>query len=226
MSKLEELNLADEAIEVPEEVPEQSGGFQPLPQPGTYTFRLPADLGDVWNSFERNNVERISAKFDRDNPLAIIDSPGGAYDGLTLANVSVTNVERGRGREKVMVSEMFYMIQALYQGEELPALNSNAAYAKALIAKAGKTFKAEVEWSANCSEHRDMYVEQEDGSKKQQDGTPGCGAAYYTNTGDPSNRIPVDEDNEFVDSFACALSGNECPATLRAFPRITRFKVA
>ncbi|GAG76807.1 unnamed protein product, partial [marine sediment metagenome] len=68
MSKLEELNLADEAIEVPEEVPEQSGGFQPLPQPGTYVFRLPLDLGDVWNSFERNNVERISAKFDRDNP--------------------------------------------------------------------------------------------------------------------------------------------------------------
>jgi hypothetical protein len=226
MSKLDELGLTEDKIEIPDEVPEQMGNFFPPPQPATYTFRLPEDLGEVWDTFETDAGQRISARFDRDYPLHIVDSPDGSYNGTTLMGVSISNSERARGREKVMVADMYYLIQALYKDEDMPDLGNNPAFAKALINKAGAKFKADVEWSARCSESSDMWVTGPDGNAVQEPGTPGCGKSFYTSTSDSAARIPQDENGHFLDRFECALTGCDGGACLRAFPRLSRFKAA
>lgn len=228
MSKLDELDLGNDEIEIPEDVPEQGGAFFPLPQPATYVFQLPDAMEEVWNKFHSDSLggDRITAAFDRENPLTILSSPGGTNDHQPMATVRVNNAERARGREKVLVSDMYYLIQALYAGEDMPKLKNNTDFAKALIAKAGASFKADVEWSARCSEDRDMYVMGDDGNAVQVEGTPGCGKSFYTNTSDASLRIPKDEDGLFCERFECAFTGCDGGAVLRAFPRLTRFKSA
>ncbi|MHA2085325.1 MAG: hypothetical protein ACXABD_16330, partial [Candidatus Thorarchaeota archaeon] len=74
MSTLEDLGLVNDEtqIEIPDEVPEETSGYVPLVQPGTYVFRLPEDLTTIWTKIDtKEKGTRISAGFTRDNPLVI-----------------------------------------------------------------------------------------------------------------------------------------------------------
>lgn len=238
MSILDELGLRDDEslIELPDEVPEEGGGRVPLVQPGTYVFRLPEDMETLWGTFEaKSQGKRVYINFNRDNPLTIVSDPtyDGAYKNHPVLLI-LNNMGRPRGRDGVLVPDLFYLIRALEANlpdEERSALKTNLSYVETLNKYGGKLFQAELTWNAYCNKNQNIWVTvlDDEGRPRSEErpGTFGCGSSYTSYHRDPARQIPRDEAGyfkEFFDEIEVHRDETGCPARLRANAQLRRFK--
>jgi len=237
MSKLEALGIGEEEqIEMPEEIPEEREGRQPLVQPGVFTFKLPDDMSNVWGVFDSKKGKRIYASFNKENALTVHKSDPkyeGYFDGWVV-NLLINNLEYPRGPERIEVADMTYLIKALEAKEEKKTkLTTNKAFAETLSKFAGGLFVAELTWNAYCNPNKDIYMNIRDDEGKVikaevQEGNVGCGASYNSYSRDPLKAIPVDgETGFFLERFEeTEVHGEDygCPAVLFCNARLGRFK--
>jgi len=237
MSKLEELAIGEEEqIEMPEDIPEEKEGRQPLVQPGVYTLKLPDDLSNVWGVFDSKKGKRIYASFNKENALTIYKSDPkfeGYFDGWSV-NLLINNLEYPRGPERIEVADMTYLIKALQAKEtKKTPLTTNKAFAETLSKYTGGLFIAELTWNAYCNPNKDIYmnIRDEDGKvikAEIQEGNVGCGASYNSYSRDPGKAIPIDgETGFFTERFEeTEVHGEDygCPAVLFCNARLGRFK--
>ena len=239
MSTLEELGLdVDETpIEIPDEVPEETSGYIPMVQPGSYILKLPDDMETVWTKIDtKDKGVRISAGFKKDNPITVYqdDKFAGEFNSSPVTTF-INNNEFPRGREKVPVSDMFYMIRALEANlpdEEKSLLTNNASYVSALKKHSGKLFIARISWKAYCNPNKNIYlaIYNEDGttdSVDEQEGTPGCGAEYTNYSKDVLTRIPKNPESgrfkERFEEYEAHGQQDGCPARLMCNVRLGKF---
>ena len=234
MGTLEDLGLVEDntQVEIPDEIPEEGSTYIPLVQPGTFFFKLPDDMSAIWYKRETQRGPRITAGFTRENPLTVTGDSTGDYIGTPVVTF-ISNAERPRGRERVLVPDMFYLLASLEKDiseKELKAkLKTNTDYVTMLRKHEGREFQAEVHWEAYCSPQKNIWmtVLDENNNKRleEQEGTPGCGASYNTYSRDASKRIPKDE-NGFMERFEEVLVHGDpdgCPATLNSQIRLSRY---
>jgi len=224
---LQDLQLANKPLgdDAPgfDDIPAERGGFAPPPEPGSYRFTLPTPINNFDTIATEKYGERLNVIFDASAPLVIAQSPGKVHDGETF-EPRLSNVPRPRGKEKVLVSDMDYVLKALGDAKK-PV--SNLAYAQALQKHAGKQFGADVEWSWSCNPKRAGRWKYEDGSvakvedaESTLDGEdagfkPGCGARYYQND---VQKV----EGKFPLVIEC--TNPECGAQVRAFANLRNFK--
>lgn len=211
MASLKDLGLKNDAVgsDVDFDHLPKVGGFRPLIQPGNFRFRLPTNMGNLWEKVDASKGERVAAQFDQDTPLVIVQSPGGTYNGEPF-QTRISNVERPRGREKIEVSDMDYLLRALGH-KERP--KTNAAYIQALMQYPGKEFSATVEVQYSCNPNKDIYVDDGNGGSQQVPDHKGCGARYYQN--DVAN---LKVDGKFPERIPCG--GENCGASIRGFNQL------
>ncbi len=220
MANINELGLTNEKIDVSyDEVPEQFGGgtFTPPPYPGTYRFKLPPDLSDIWETFQAkvptsdSRQTRVRAVFDPDHPIKIQQSMNGGVDndGQELSWISVSGAERNRGKDGPAIADLYYLIRSL-GGTEQPT--SNMGFVNALSKHGGEEFVADVEWNAYCNPNKSIWFEDENGALVQDEVTMGCATSYYQRDLDKVDGV-------FQDRKRC-----QCDASLIVRPNLTRFK--
>jgi hypothetical protein len=121
----------------------------------------------------------------------------------------VSNVERPRGKDKIKVSDMAYLLRAL--GHDKPLKNgANLDWAKALLQYAGKEFDATIEVQAFCNDKKDIYAEDGQGGSQVVEGTKGCGARYYQR-----DLEGLKENGVYPERFTCTGNNGACGASLR-----------
>lgn len=221
MSDINALELHEEdapEVDVTGELPSQFGSFSRPPQPGTYTFKLPAKevLAKAFDVEDRNDNGSIIrvVKVDFSGPAKLQVLGGGTFE-TRLSTYGVP-----RGKDKIKVSDITYLLQAL--GHDKP-VKGHKGQALALVEHGGEYFDADVNWFAGCKEDKDIYVQTEEGTKKQE-GKKGCGAQYAPETYTTKNNvtvmsIPKDEHGEFADRFEC-----RCGASVRVFASLRNFQ--
>jgi hypothetical protein len=192
----------DVAVEWPEgEFPEQGGGQFVTILPGIDTFRLPANIAQLWhplaiaderqflangqpNPTYKQKVARKQLKFDRNSPLVCV---GGQWDGLPMT-AQWSNNPRPRPWKKredpktPWISDLAYLLGV---GLASPARPKTPEELVAEINKyAGKTVRLEHGLSAQCRPDKVRYilVKTAEGEANIQDpsGTKGCDTRYYT----------------------------------------------
>ncbi len=175
MARLQDLQLVGEAVEqapAMSDLPDQFGSrVEPL-QPGIYRFELPKDLSGIWVKLEQLDLpfrdpqgneqpkkgDRISAVFDDDHPLLIVQSPSDSRNGEAF-NWRVSNAERWRDKAHTSkAADLDYVLRALGETAH-PGFGNNAGYAQGLEKYAGKQFTAEATISYYSSPKRDIYAE-------------------------------------------------------------------
>ncbi len=219
MSKsLDQLELKNEALPTAggdlADLPE-FGTFQPPPPPGAYRFKLPADLSAIYDVFDvEGKGQRIRVIFDRDHPLLITQSKGGAKNGEPF-ETRLTNNERERGKKGsgVIASDLDYLLRAL--GEKAKP-GSNRAYIETLKKHQGREFGADITYSWRCSKDRDIRVKNpQSGAPTVVEGQKGCGEGYYENDVAPMKLA----DGSLPYEITCS-----CGALLRAFANLDQFR--
>lgn len=239
MPKLSDLGLGNEQVgEVKNyaDVPDQMGGFNPPPQPGTFRFKFPARMDDLWEVFDHPNGKppgkRLRAKFDDAHPLLIIQSPNNAYNGEPFLT-GISNAERPRGKKddanRPMVSDIDYILRDVRDVKTPP--KTNPQYATEFQKLAGTEMTADVEWSWFCNDKKDIFIElpptQEGGlpSYAEQQGVKGCKASYYQQDVKDANYMVLSnpEDPNSPKVFPLRIPC-QCGASLRAFANLTRFR--
>lgn len=232
MASINDLNLTNDAVELPEEVPEQFGTFTPPPQPGPYRLRLPSNLGKIWDLVDvRSEVVKkklggadkaLIASFSDDFPLIITQSRGDNVGEAFLTRIQVAPRHRGND---VYVSDMYYFLdKGLGHDMEGCRKWTQKEWAAALMKHPGQEFAASIEWSAFCNPDRVRYISDDEGTSiEDPSGTSGCGANYYTS----KNQVPKEEDGSYAFRFECTECKNEkgTPAVLRCFANLTNFRV-
>jgi hypothetical protein len=217
---INDLKLGNDALEGADfdVIPENLGQpFQDPPQPGKYRFRLPTSMSAIWAVVEsEKHGTRINAIFDGDAALAIVQSPGQAYDGQEF-NYRISNVPRERTKEKILVSDMDLLLRALGETKRPP---TNKAYAQALQKYAGKEFGAIVEFSYRCDERREAYFEDGHGGQQRAEGRMGCGERYYQRD---VPKVDGPEGQGQLQPVRITCSNPECGASIRAFPNLAGF---
>jgi hypothetical protein len=252
MAKLNEVK--DDVVAVDwSQLSDQFTGFGPLPQPGRdYLFQMPhipADA-DMFDEIETEQGIRLVAMFGgkdaRGTALRILRSPDGRTDGGELRQ-RVTNETKSWEGEDKFSSQMAYLLQAVFPKIDLSNM-SNSVYGRALMAAAGRVFKANVTWTANCSKKKDVYQKfplNDDGSAPNPPGEvvkgqPGCGQVFALkeqavtrgkNAGTVKMAIPqVDELNEngqptgkklYAERWNC-----HCGAYISAFVELQNIRAA
>lgn len=212
---LSDLGLKDEKLptagEALENLP-QFGQFGPPPQPGPMRFKLPADLTNVWDTFEvEGKGTRVTAEFDQQSPLIIVQSVGARYNGEPF-QTKLNNNERARGKSKMLVSDLDYLIVAI-EGPQKEKPASNKAYIEKVRTYGNKEFGGDLRWSWRCSKTRDIRVKDEAGNTVEVPGKKGCGEAYY------QEDVNKQQSGEFPLEIACS-----CGAVLRAFGNIDNIR--
>ncbi len=221
MPRLEDLKLVPDAVGADisyDQIPDQFSQHRAAapPDPGIYRFQLPTDMSEIWDTFDAQNGQRLSAIFDDAHPLLIIQAPDGKLNGHPFTT-RINNAERARGKEKIDVSDMDYLLRAL--GVKTKP-STNAAYANALQQYQGKTFQADVEWNWNCQPNRPIYIDNgQGGSVEHPEKQPGCGARYYQGGAKGVQKGP---DGKYPLRITCATEG--CHGIIRAFANLTAFK--
>lgn len=229
MPKLNELGLGNERVGDQIDyatIPEQMGSFQEPPQPGSFRFKIPAKIDDIWETFDVANVKnpgkRLAAVFDEGHPLTIIQSPGGKYDGLPFTT-RITNAERKRGKKDDTtapeVSDMDYLFRDAFGITAKPA--TNVAYAQEFTKHAGAEFGADVEWSWRCRPDQDIRVDNGQGGTSTVEGQKGCGTRYYQK--DVEKVLSNPDDPNSAQVFPLRITC-QCGAQLRAFPNLARYR--
>lgn len=207
-------------------LPEQMGGYAPMPQPGPYRFKL-SPLGP--DSFDLDKREgepdRMKVKFDEHAPLTITQaSPANqAFVGEPFrTTISNRPRKRGKGDDAPMASDADYLLQAL-GAKERP--KSNRAYADLLLAKSKEQaeFGADIEWSWHCNPKRDAQWVAEDGSlvtvaleEGSEAKRTGCGTRIY------QKDVKKGADGKVPERVTCP--NPDCQASVRGFANLTRFK--
>lgn len=217
MSKsLEDLGLKDEALPTAgqdlADLPE-FGTFEPPPQPGPFRFKLPGDLSAIYDVYDvANKGQRISAIFDREHPLLIVQSLGGKYNGQPF-QTRINNNERNRGKKGsgIVASDFDYLLRAL--GVKAKP-TSNRGYIEALKPHGGKEFGGDLRYSWRCSMDRDIRTKDKDGAVTVVEGHKGCGEAYY------QEDVPKNADGTTPYEVTCA----KCGALLRAFANLDNLR--
>lgn len=229
MAKLSELGLGNEQIAQADfdTIPDQMMGFPDPPQPGPFRFKLPVNMGTIWDKAEKKLADgttqpRIKAKFDRDNPLLIVQSIGGRYDGEPF-ETSLSNVERRRGKDESQpeASDMDYLLRDGFGEQKRP--KTNKEYAEKLIAHAGQEFNADIEWSWSCNPNRNIRVMNDQGQTEEVEGQPGCGKRYYMNRDVQKQHANQDDPNSPLE-YPLHITCPECQADLRAFASLGKFR--
>lgn len=232
MPKLADLGLTNEQVGQADldyaSMPDQMGGFQEPPQPGTYRFKLPTKLDDIWESFDHDKGnppgKRLRARFDDSHPLTIIQSPGGEKNGEPFMT-SFTNAERRRGKKDdtaaPYISDLDYFNRDVFDVAQKP--KTNAAYAQEFMKHGGQEFTADVEWSWRCNKDRNIYVDNGQGGQQEVQQL-GCGAAYYQKDIEKQPSDPNDPNSPKVYPLRITCGGENCGASLRAFANLTRFR--
>lgn len=207
-------------------IPEERGGqFTPPPYPDDYGFKLPGDLKKAWDVFEDAEKKQwVSLVFDDENPLTISQAKDADVVGSTV-KVRINNKPRNRGKEKIPVSDMTYLLRVLAPAAkpgagEKDQAKLNTAFIAEMNKHGGKEFVANLEWQTNCSPKRDAYFDDGTGTGKtaKRELEPGvyqqgCDARYYM--GDWPK-----VDGRYTQTLTCG----ECQAVLNPFPQLTRFR--
>lgn len=229
-------------------LPSQGGASAPPPPPGPYRFQLPKNLS--LNDFDtvksEQHGQRIKVKFSDNAPLLIVQAHAQAEKDYlkTPFRTTLTNVPRARGREKIMVSDLDYLLKALKIVPGQGVARTNKWYVEQLIAAAAKglDFGADVEWSWGCGDQRDAYFltatpeqqaapgfnlqtaettlwEVDPNAADELKNRKGCGAKYYQGEIAKVN-------GEWPLKIICGgqKDGGPCGAVVRAFGNLTRFK--
>lgn len=210
------------------------GAWADPPQPGPYVFRLPLKMGNIWDKAEKTFADgrkepRLKAKFDTNNPLTIVQSPGGALDNEPF-ETQLTNVERKRGKadsDTQEISDMDFLLRDGFGVEKRPRINgkiTNKAYGEALVQFANQTFGANVTWSWRCREDRPIRVENADGGYEEVPEQMGCGARYYQKNVDKVPSNPDDPNSPKVYPLRITCTSPGCGANLRAFANLESFR--
>ena len=240
MANLNELQLGAEAIGDKDTdfdtIPDQMSAFADPIQPGPYRFRLPTQMGNIWEPLEKtgkNPGKRIQAKFDRDNPLTIVQSVGDKHTGEPF-ETRISNSERKRGKDENApeASDMDYLLRDSFGMEKKPRDEkgqvSNKAYAMAMIGFAGKEFSADVEWSWRCNPDKPIRVEAEGGGYVEVPEQNGCGARYYQKDVAKVHANPDDPTSPLVYPVRITCGGGTpeapCGASVRAYGNLVRFR--
>lgn len=237
MPKLSDLGLTNEQVGENIDygsIPDQMGAFAPLPQPGTYRFKFPTKLDDLWEVFDHPNGQppgkRIRANFDDSHPLLIIQSPGGEKDGEPFTT-RISNAERPRGKKtdpvRPNVSDMDYVLRDVFAQTAKPKdregrIGTNPAYAQTFMQlAAGQEMTADVEWNWFCNPKKNIYVSNGQGGFQEVQGQVGCNTTYYQGDVDkiPSNPDDPNSPKVFPERVGC-----QCGASVRAFANLTRFR--
>jgi hypothetical protein len=210
---LEDLGLKEEALPTAGQdlggLPE-FGSFTPPPQPGPFRFKLPMDLSAIYDVFDTDKGQRVKVIFDRDHPLLIMQSLGGAYNGQPF-ETRLTNNERARGRDKSIVASDFdYLLRALGEKDKP---QSNRGYIETLKRHGGKEFGADLRYSWRCSTDRDIRARDQNGAVQPVEGQKGCGNAFY------QEDVPKQADGTTPYEITC-----QCGALLRAFANMDNLR--
>lgn len=216
------------------DLPEQMGGQRTTLLPGIDTFRLPANLAQLWHDVEiedtreflgngQNNptfgqkVKRKQLKCDRSNPLVVV---GGALDGEPMT-VTWTSNPRRRGKKDdpkaPFISDLAYVLEIGLNDKSRPTTVDGLV--AAINRHAGKTIRLEHGLTAQCRPEKVRYilVKTAEGESTMQDpsGTKGCGARYYTK--DFKNPEAKPGEPQYDTEIAC-----DCNAVLRGFEQVER----
>lgn len=207
MPSLKDLGLKNEQVggDVDFDHLPKVGGFTPLFQPGKYRGKLPTDLSNIWDKVDSQKGERITAIFDQNSPILIIQAPDKERVGEPF-QTRVSNVERPRGRDKIEVSDMDYLLRAV---GETSRPKTNPAYIQALMKHGGKEFPFVMEVHYSCNPNKNIYVPDGQGGYQEVD-QKGCGARYYQN-----DVADQKVDGKFPERIVCG--GENCGASLRGF---------
>jgi hypothetical protein len=150
-----------------------------------------------------------------------------APDGQTLAFQSFTDRARPRGKDRVMVSDLAYLLRDGLKDTSKIAGATRADVQKSLMAAinkgAGKTVAVTVQWTASCRDDKPARFQLDDGSVTVDETTFGCGAKYYQDyRGSKPGLYPLPkgDDGKYLENFACA----QCAAILRCFAQIGRIR--
>lgn len=179
-----EFLMAGEAP--PAEIPEEYTPQAPPPQPGDYIFRIPTNLGDVWEAkkttVDGREVQYVQVLFRGEDALVIVagkEKVGEAFEWR------VSNLGRNRARRgdpPQYVSDGVYLLRAMGLG--VPKTNGD--FINLMKAAQGKTFKAGLEYRGFCNDSKVAWGENpetgERGPLVGEDGVTelmGCGAKVY-----------------------------------------------
>jgi hypothetical protein len=216
MANPNELKLTNEEVEGDfENMPTGMSAVLTPPQPGIYTFTIPAAevLYHAFNTQQdAKQGQRLVVEF-RDEAALLMDPNAQPYHCNISNRTRVINFKSG----PVVVSDMAMMLKAL---GIVPEAMTNPGFAKAMLAAGGKRFRGEHTLTANCSTKRDIW---KDG--KEQKGKKGCGQRYAVESYEPRDgsrvvlAIPKDERGQVSTRFTCA-----CGADLRAWGTLRGFK--
>lgn len=239
------------------DLPEQGGGSILTLLPGVSIFQLPSTLGQCWEAFDdlvwqdaerkfaqidpktgaQQVIQRIRWKFDKDNPLLVVESA--SYPEMVGQPVmcTVSNVPRKRSKKPDVpkVSDATYLLRESL-GDSSP-IATPADWIRVMAAHAGHTFKAEHGLSATCNPEKVRYIGVQnpaDGSWIAQEdptGQKGCAVAgakvgrFYTDDFKVPNSRPVQySDRRFCGQYVEGKGWQGgCGAFLRGFFRLERF---
>ncbi len=229
MGSINELDLHDDkdiAEDVPQDLPE-IGTFVPALYPGIYAMRLPAELSRLWETFDiaegEKTIQHIRLNFDREHPLVVF---GGEHDGMPLSMVGASSIARPRGKDKVMVSDLAYLLRDALQDKKTKLPTTRSEMLKGLVVAinkgAGKIVYVKVGWSGGCADDKPARFIAEDGSTVQDPNTLGCGARFYLDyRGSKPGYYPIPkgEDGKYQENFTCG----QCGASIRVFARVDQW---
>jgi len=214
---LSELNLKEEVLPTAgqplDDLP-VFGQFTPPPQPGAFRFKLPADLNNIWDLYTVDGKgDRISAVFDQNNPLLIVQSPGGKHNTEPF-QTRLNNNERprGKGGSGGTHSDLDYLLAAFDPKQPKP--KSNREYIERVKVQGGKEFGADIRLSWRCGEQRNIRVRDQSGAVVEVENKKGCGTGYY------QEDVKKNEAGEFPLEIQCG----KCGALLRAFANIDNLR--
>jgi hypothetical protein len=235
MPKFAELGLTNEKVGDVDfaSMPEQRGGFGPLPQPGTYRFKVPTfdASSPVFDTITTQKGARLNLKFEGAFALTIIQSSGNAHNGEAFEwRLSNQEFNRSRkGEPDIFVSDMDYILRDVLKQEKRPA--TNVAYGQAMIkAFSGAEFTADEEFTWFCNPKNDIRVDDGQGGTTVVEGTKGCESRYYQGGKNGVQKVHADENDPasplvYPERITCnGKDGVPCGAVIRAFPRLRNFR--
>jgi hypothetical protein len=220
MAKWNELGFGSEPVPVDvSDLPEQPGAsFAPIPQPGDYSFALPAQdvLAEAWDF-------QLDEKGAR-HPILMLAQPKQGEAGPD-ARLSMDDGQKVRTRlsgqprdfNGKMASDLHFLVSGAFK-HSAPIVGG-LGLVQAVLLYAGQRFKSYFGWSTRCNPANDIY-----GADSQiVTGKKGCGRrygerAYTKKNGEKVLEIPK-VDGKFVERFECV-----CGAHLRAFGNLNNFR--
>lgn len=199
MAERQTLELRDEVetTYTGDDLPAQMGAPTPSIMPGISLFQLPANLDQLWDTFDIEKKDENGAtlthdvdgkqvpvveqhlmlKISRDNPMVVVSSSNEENVGLP-ASTTMSTLGRKRGKKNdpdaPVVADLTYLLRT--------SLNDKTPIAKrkdwipAVSKHAGEVIRLEHGLSGYCDPERVRYIDDgAGGSIEDPDGTHGCG---------------------------------------------------